>query len=105
MNYKNFDFTANGWKITHKRAVFFKTSSGKSWKSKPEYERAEIVTNDVYNNFVKSVDFFNGFCGGTCRASWNYTPAGYLPVNIATVSPDRTEKIIDTFLFDWVGVE
>ena len=83
--------------------VYGKTESGKTWRKKPIEETRETVPPVFYENFVRSISFFNGFMGGTCRAEYNYTGVGYLPTKITTISPDRAEKHIDYFTFDYIG--
>lgn len=91
-----------GYKIKMTKFVYFRTESGKSWKSKPETVETATITNDFYNNYVNSIPFFNRFgYGSYCRASYGYTYAGYIPVSITTVSPGRTEKHIVKFSFDF----
>lgn len=97
MNYKNFNFTNNNYVITHTKKIYHKTDSGKSWKSKPTEQYTEIVTPQFYTNYVTSISFFNNL--GTCKAIHNYTIAGYLPVTITSISPDKTIKHIDSFTF------
>lgn len=98
--YRNFSFTSTAFIITHTRKTFARTASGKSWKSKPEKEYSETVKPEYYTNYVTSIPFFNNL--GTCRAQHRYTAAGYLPVVITSVSPDRTIKHIDSFNFEYI---
>jgi hypothetical protein len=101
MNYLTFKFCDNSCIITHIKEIYHKTSSGKSWKSKPDTTETTTATAEFYTNYVNSIPFFNGFMGGTCRAEKSYTPAGYIPVKITTISPDRTEKHCDHFYFKY----
>ncbi len=102
MNYRNFSFTNENYLIFRKRETYHRTSSGKSWKSTPtETEGKVFMTPEHYTNFVTSIPFFNGFGGGTCRASHSYTSAGYLPTRITTTSPGGDIKYVDYFAFTW----
>jgi hypothetical protein len=97
--YENFVFSNPNYLIEHTRKTFTRTDSGKSWHTKPGSVKTELIKNEHYTNFVKSVPFFNGFCGGTCRGKETYTVAGYLVTTITSVSPDGSIKHIDTFNF------
>lgn len=103
--YKEFNFTSNNYIITHKHTEHGRTDSGKGWAAAPVCEYTEITRPKNYNYFVQSVPFFNGFLGGTCRAKWAYTCAGYIPVTITTTSPDKKQKNIDTFTFDFFPMD
>lgn len=96
--YNSFVFSDNSFRIEHTKMIYGTTPAG-NFKSKPHKTIIETVSPEFYTNFVKSVSFFNGFCGGTCRAYWSYTAAGYIPARITTINPDRTEKHVDTFTF------
>ena len=99
MDYRNFKFTSTLYTIKHTRKTYERTNSGKGWKTKPTEEKQKTVTPEFYTNFVTSIPFFNRL--GTCRAGWNYTTAGYLPVTITSINPDRTTKHIDMFSFEY----
>lgn len=98
-NYSEFDFSG-GYKCRIERVKkIYDTTPGGNFRKKPYETKTEFVDCDFYLNFVRSCDFFNGLFGGTCRASWNYTAAGYIPTRITTINPGRTEKHVDTFTF------
>lgn len=99
MDYRYFSFNKS-CKITHRKQVFFRTDSGKSWKSKPEKEYSETITAEFYEYFVQSVPFFDGLFGGKCRARCGYTIAGYIPVVIKSINPDCSEMHVDYFHFE-----
>ena len=102
MNYNNFNFTDGRVIITLTKKEYSRTASGKSWKTKPDAENVENVAAAFYTNYIKSVPFFNNFGGGAyCRAQYNYTPAGYLPTTITTVSPEQNRKIVAVFTFKY----
>lgn len=103
-NYNRFQFGYRLNKhliITHVKKIYDTTNNG-NFRKKPFEEYTERVTGEFYENFVKSCSFFNGFMGGSCRAFWSYTSAGYIPTKITTISPNRTQKHIDTFTFEFV---
>ena len=100
-NYNRFQFAHRMNKylvIEHTKKIYDTTNSG-NFRKRPHEQYTERVTGAFYENFVKSCSFFNGFMGGTCKAYWGYTAAGYIPTRITTINPDRTEKYIDTFTF------
>ena len=81
--------------------VYERTASGKGWKSQPSETTEKTINREYYNNMAsdESIDFWNGFCGGTCRAYKTYTTIGYVPYKIVRVNPEGTEKHIDEFDF------
>lgn len=97
MKYENFSFTNKNVTIIHVRKEWNKTESGKSWR-RVLGEKSEVVTPEFYTNFVRSIPFFNSL--GTCRAQYNYTVAGYLPIIITSISPDKSIKYQDCFSFN-----
>lgn len=94
---RKFVFSNPDYIITHTKEVYTRTSSGRSWKKKPDKVKTEIIPAAYYTNYITSVPFFNNL--GYCRASYNYTSAGYLPVSTTNISPDKTEKHLDRFSF------
>lgn len=94
-------YLAAAFTITTEQRVFFRTESGKSWKSKPDItEPAEAVTTEYYYNYCDSIPNFNGFFGGTCRGEFSYTPAGYIVTKITTINPDHSAKYVRVFRFE-----
>ena len=103
-NYEKFDFSRGNIVITKTARYYAATASGKGFKSAPEKETVETVTDKHYTYYIQSVPFFNKFGNGaSCRATWDYTLAGYIPVKVVTVSPGRETKVVVTFSFDWKG--
>lgn len=78
---------------------YTRTASGANWKSKPDSTVKEEITRAQFENYTSrdTIRFFNGFCGGSCRATYGYTFAGYVPVKITLINPDHTEKEVDRF--------
>lgn len=81
--------------------TFSRTASGKGWKSKPDTTDTDIISSKIYDNISsrESLRFWNGFCGGTCRAEYGYTYYGYVPIRISRQNPSRDVKIVETFRF------
>lgn len=98
-NYSAFHFGYESFAITCTKKEYTRTASGKSWKKNPDRVTIESVDNVFYTNYVAAIPFFAKWGNGSCRARWNYTLAGYLPVDIVTISPDRQIKITASFAF------
>ena len=50
-------------------------------------------------NYVYTIDatpFFRNL-GGHERITCSYTPYGYMPTKVSSISPDRTQKVVRTF--------
>lgn len=93
MNYRYFAIpNYKDIRITHIRERYSSTPAG-NYKRKPDKTEIEIVSTEFYNNFVQAIPFFKS------RAFYSYTPAGYIPTRITTVSPDRYTKYVDKFEF------
>lgn len=70
--------------------------SGSKWI---EIGRKEhFVESEVYYNVVSAVPWFRNL-GGYERVSMSYTRAGYIPVEVISISPDRTQKTVRSFDF------
>ena len=101
-NYRKFNFTDNSAVITFKKSEYSRTNSGKSWKSAADQVISEVVTPEFYTNYIQAIPFFNNYGGrASCRASWNYTFAGYIPTVVNTVSYDGNKKIVAEFSFTY----
>jgi len=94
MNFRNFHFYSGGaYLILVSIETYTRTNSGKSWKSKPAEIDRRIYNDEQYTNYISSIPFFNNFGSGAyCRGHYGYTPAGYLPIEVNTVSPYREIK-------------
>ena len=77
--------------------IYYRTNTGKSWKSKPAETITETITRREYENYVESVSFMNGFCGGRARAYKLYD--GGPVYKIVLVAPNNTEKHIEIYKF------
>ena len=103
--YANFKFySADRYMIFVSIDTFSRTNSGKTWKQQPDESDHYIYNDERYTNYVSAIPFFNNFGGGAyCRAHCGYTTAGYLPVEVVTVSPNRDVKKIARFSFIYKG--
>ena len=57
------------------------------------------ISKENYLNIVNSCKFFRGL-GGFERLTNGYTYAGFIPVQLNSISPDKQEKIIRSFEFN-----
>ena len=62
---------------------------------------SEVITEQVYNNYVTSAPFMRRL-GGSETLTKNYTSAGYKVCKIVSKNPSRDEKVERTFNFDYV---
>jgi hypothetical protein len=71
--------------------------SGSRWvETKTETEE---ISRRYYFNSVDAVPFFRSL-GGREIVSMCYTRYGYIPYEVISINPDRTERIRRTFRFD-----
>ena len=70
--------------------------SGKSWK-KTTTEATQLTGEEYHNATDESWSRLNRALGGYERITRNYTYAGYTPVKIVSISPDRTKRVIREF--------
>ncbi len=70
--------------------------AGKKWVLVEE--KMEPVSAEFYMNVVEAVPFFRKL--GTERVTMGYTYAGYVPVEISSISPDKTEKVVRRYKFE-----
>lgn len=69
---------------------------GGKWHEAENGTSVEIVPGNYYLNTVASIPVFRGL-GGSERVTMGYTCAGYIPVQVSSISPDRKEKIVRRF--------
>lgn len=104
-NYSKFSFWYTSCEnvATVTKEYYTRTASGRTWKSRPDKVEIENISGQWYENYVRSVTWFNTktFPGDktSCRAQWAYTWAGYIPVVISSVSPSGGQKIVARFEF------
>ena len=105
MNYNTFSLRHNDIIITKKIEKYTRTASGKGFRSRPLSTEEELITPEQYENYVRSIPFFNNAFGygSSCRAQMGYTPCGYIPTRITSVSPGREVKLVASFRFDYIG--
>lgn len=99
-DYRNFKYTNENYLIFRTIETFSRTASGKSWKSKPDSIKNEIVKPEYYTNYITAIPFFNNFEeGASCRAAFSYNAPGYLPTTVTTISPFKETKKVARFWF------
>ena len=84
------------YKIILSTKKYERTSSGKSWKKNPVETNEEIITPKKFELIISSIPFFRNL-GGSERVTKGYTIAGYIPVELSSISPDKKTKIIRKF--------
>ena len=84
------------YKITLITKRYEKTSSGKSWKKNPVESNKSIINSENFKNIISSIPFFRNL-GGSERVTKGYTIAGYIPVELSSISPSRETKIVRSF--------
>ena len=71
--------------------------AGSQWKLSESKE--ENISKENYLNIINSCKFFRNL-GGYERLTKSYTYAGYIPVELNSISPDKKEKVVRSFTFD-----
>ena len=84
------------YKITLITKRYERTSSGKSWKKNPVETDEEVISPKKFELIISSIPFFRDL-GGSERVTKGYTIAGYIPVELSSISPSRETKIVRTF--------
>ena len=84
------------YKITLTTERYERTSSGKSWKKNPVETNEEVITPKKFELIISSIPFFRDL-GGSERVTKGYTIAGYIPVELSSISPDKETKIVRKF--------
>ena len=103
--YRNFKFySGNRYIILATIETYTRTESGKSWKANPDEVERRVYDDEHYTNYVSAIPFFNAFGeGASCRGYRAYTQAGYLPIQVTTISPYREIKKVAHFSFIFKG--
>ena len=73
-----------------------KTSSGKSWKKNPVKTNEEVISPEEFENIISGISFSRSL-GGSEKVTKGYTIAGYIPVELSSISPDKETKIVRKF--------
>lgn len=78
---------------------YSRTASGKNWKKQPDSVERVEVSRENYNNRTarETIQFFNGFCGGKCRAEYGYSFIGYTPRRITLINPGNDQKTVEKY--------
>ena len=84
------------YKITLTTKKYERTSSGKSWKKNPVETDEEVISAKKFELIISSIPFFRDL-GGSERVTKGYTIAGYIPVELSSISPSRETKIVRSF--------
>ena len=84
------------YKITLITKKYERTSSGKSWKKNPVETDEEVISPKKFELIISSIPFFKNL-GGSERVTKGYTVAGYIPVELSSISPERKTKIVRSF--------
>ena len=84
------------YKITLITKKYERTSSGKSWKKNPVETDEEVISAKKFELIISSIPFFRNL-GGSERVTKGYTVAGYIPVELSSISPERKTKIVRSF--------
>ena len=88
------------YKITLITKKYEKTSSGKSWRKNPVETNEEVITPKKFELIISSLPFFRDL-GGSERVTKGYTIAGYIPVEVSSISPSRETKIVRSFKVEY----
>ena len=84
------------YRITLITNRYERTSSGKSWKKNPVETDEEVISPKKFELIISSIPFFRDL-GGSERVTKGYTIAGYIPVELSSISPSRETKIVRSF--------
>lgn len=111
MNYKEFKNTYSfmakkypdttsiyGVEITATCIIENHVKSGKKWILS-ETKQDNNISSEYYFNVVNAIPFFRSL-GGKELISCKYTKYGYIPYEINSINPTRTEKTKRTFIFN-----
>ena len=84
------------YKIILTTERYEKTSSGKSWKKNPVETTKEVISPEEFENIISGISFFRSL-GGSERVTKGYTIAGFIPVELSSISPNKAIKIVRKF--------
>ena len=84
------------YKITIKTKKYERSSSGKKKKKNPVETDEEVISAKKFELIISSIPFFRDL-GGSERVTKGYTIAGYIPVELSSISPERKTKIVRSF--------
>lgn len=72
---------------------------GRKW-SAISTQKKENYNYIYYCNCVDAIPFFKAL-GGTEKVTVEYTVAGKIPTQLTSISPDRNEKTVRSFIFEY----
>ena len=84
------------YKITLITKKYERTSSGKSWRKNPVETNEEVISPKKFELIISSIPVFRNL-GGSERVTKGYTVAGYIPVELSSISPSKETKIVRSF--------
>ena len=84
------------YKITLTTERYERTRSGKSWKKNPVETNEEVISPEEFENIISGISFSRSL-GGFEKVTKGYTIAGYIPVELSSISPDKKTKIVRKF--------
>lgn len=97
---KNYPMTAELWQDNPEKNITLTTvrfmKVGTQWKeTERKTEKVDFIT---YANIFDAIPFFKGL-GGREIVSKSYTSKGYIPTELNSINPTRTEKTLRIFEF------
>lgn len=96
LKYAAFRFANRPYRVKAVFKTYSSTSSG--WKTQPDEVEERMMTAWEYESYINSIPFFNSYGeGASCRAKWWHCMAGYLPLRVTSISPNRITKIVVEF--------
>lgn len=73
------------------------TKTGRKW-TLDNTTTDNNISSEYYMNTIESIPFFKNL-GGVEKVSTKSSILGYIPFKIESISPDKTQKTIRTFIF------
>lgn len=81
--------------ITEEKTHYTRNTSSSHWKETEK--ETETISAEYYMNIIESTPFFKRL--GSERVYKGYSLVGYIPLEIVTISPCKTKKIVRKFYF------
>ena len=86
--------------IKEERTYYTRNTDKGRWKETEK--ETETINTEYYMNCIEATPFFKRL--GTEKVYKGYSIAGYIPLEIVSISPTKTEKIIRKFYFTENGI-
>ena len=86
--------------ITETRTEYTRNSEHGKWKE--VNKETEKINFEYYMNVIESIPFFKRL--GSEKVYKGYSIVGYIPLEIVSISPCKTEKIVRKFYFTEKGI-